>query len=234
LIRCSIVIPAFNETQNIQTVLRRIRESVSIDYEIIVVVDSLDDSTIPYVKNISASETRLRLIINELGKGPAHAIRYGIAAAVSDVIVVTMADGSDDARDIEELVLLVERGVDIACASRYMPTGQQIGAPILKALLSRLAGKSLYYLGRVGTRDATNSFKAYNKKFINQVGIQSEHGFEMGIELVSKAHRRGYLIAEVPTIWIERKSGNSSFKFFKWTPKYISWYLFALGIRRRV
>ncbi len=234
MIRCSIVIPAFNETQNIQTVLRRIRESVSIDYEIIVVVDSLDDSTIPYVKNISASETRLRLIINELGKGPAHAIRYGIAAAVSDVIVVTMADGSDDARDIEELVLLVERGVDIACASRYMPTGQQIGAPILKALLSRLAGKSLYYLGRVGTRDATNSFKAYNKKFINQVGIQSEHGFEMGIELVSKAHRRGYLIAEVPTIWIERKSGNSSFKFFKWTPKYISWYLFALGIRRRV
>ena len=61
-----------------------------------------------------------------------------------------MADGSDDAEQIDELCKLVERGVVIAAASRYMSGGQQIDGPFIKTQLSRLAGLSLYWFARVG------------------------------------------------------------------------------------
>ena len=102
-----------------------------------------------------------------------------------------------------------------------------MGAKRLKSLLSRIAGRSLKVFANIGTNDCTNSFKAYNKEFIDRVGINSEHGFELGIELVVKAKINNYLIAEIPTIWIERNSGVSNFKILKWLPKYIHWYIHA-------
>ena len=87
---------------------------------------------------------------------------------------MTMADGCDDPRQIDQLVRLVERGVVVAAASRYSRGGQQVGGPFLKGSLSRLAGLSLALFARVGTRDATNSFKAYDVDFIRAVGIDSD------------------------------------------------------------
>ena len=60
---------------------------------------------------------------------------------------------------------------------------------------------------RVGTRDATNSFKAYSTEFVRQVGIESDAGFEIGIELVAKARRHRLPVAEIPTIWLQRDTG---------------------------
>ena len=84
--------------------------------------------------------------------------------------------------------------------------------PCLKGLLSRLAGRSLQLLARVGTRDATNSFKAYSTDFVRAVGIDSRAGFEIGIELVAKARRLRLPVAEIPTIWLDRQAGVSNFK----------------------
>ena len=161
------------------------------------------------------------------------ALRHGFKIAKSDVVVVTMADGSDDPKDIEKLVLLVERGVKIAAASRYMPGGQQVGAPLMKSLLSRLAGTSLRLFTRIGTHDSTNSFKAYDRNFVNQVGIESTQGFEIALELVAKAKRSRAPIAEIPTIWIERVYGASNFKIRKWLPSYLKWYFHALGSKKK-
>ena len=144
-----------------------------------------------------------------------------------------MADGSDDPRAIDDLVRLIDRGVVIAAASRYMPGGQQVGAPFLKSTLSRLAGLTLCWFARVGTHDATNSFKAYDRAFLNDVGIDSEYGFEMGIELVAKARRARLPVAEVPTIWIERSWGSSNFQIRRWLFRYLRWYLLAYTRRRR-
>jgi hypothetical protein len=140
-----------------------------------------------------------------------------------------MADGSDDAEQIDDLTKLVERGVVVAAASRYMGGGQQIGGPVVKSSLSRLAGLTLYWLARVGTRDATNSFKAYSTDFVRQVGIESDTGFEIGIELVAKARRLRLPVAELPTIWLERGLGQSNFKLMQWLPRYLRWYRFAFG-----
>ncbi len=230
---CSIVIPARDEAGAITSVLERIADAVTLSFECVVVVDDESDPTHPVVAGLHATDPRFRIVVNDLGPGPANAIRYGVSASAAPVVVVTMADGSDDPRAIDDLVRLIDRGVVIASASRYMAGGQQVGAPFLKSLLSRVAGLTLCWFARVGTHDATNSFKAYDRQFLDEVGIDSEHGFEMGIELVAKARRARLPVAEIPTIWIERSFGSSNFQVRRWLMRYLRWYLVAFGLLRR-
>jgi hypothetical protein len=96
-------------------------------------------------------------------------------------------------------------------------------------MLSRGAGRSLRLFARLGTRDATNSFKAYSTRFVREVGIDSRDGFEIGIELTAKAKRLRLPVAEIPTIWLDRPTGVSNFKVVEWIPKYLRWYRFAFG-----
>jgi len=110
-----------------------------------------------------------------------------------------------------------------------MPGGQQVGGPVLKGMLSKLAGRSLRVFTHIGTRDPTNSFKAYATEFVHAVGIDSRGGFEIGIELTAKAKRLRMPVAEIPTIWLDRQAGMSNFKVAKWIPGYLRWYRFAFG-----
>jgi dolichol-phosphate mannosyltransferase len=229
--RVSIVVPAYNEGEAVVPVLDRLFEAVTLPCEVLVVVDSEDDSTIPVVEERAAGEPRLRAVVQSYGKGPANAIRYGFHAARAPVVVVTMADGCDDPRQIDDLTRLVERGVVVAAASRYMPGGQQVGGPRLKGAISRMAGRSLHFLAHVGTHDATNSFKAYSRSFVEDVGIDSRDGFEIGLELTAKARRMRLPVAEIPTIWLDRQAGMSNFQLARWLPNYFRWYRFAYGRR---
>ena len=230
-LRVSVVIPAYNEGESIVPVLERIFEALMLPCEVLVVVDDPADSTRPVVLRLAEQEPRLHCLVNDYGRGPANAIRYGIDHATTPVAVVTMADGCDDVRQIDDLVRLVERGVAVAAASRYMAGGQQVGGPLLKGMMSGVAGRSLRLLARVGTRDATNSFKAYSPAFVRAVGIDSRDGFEIGIELTAKARRLRLPIAEIPTIWLDRQEGLSNFRVAAWLPKYLRWYWFAFGRR---
>ena len=231
--RVSVVIPAYNEGEAIVPVLDRLLEAVTLSCEVLVVVDFPEDTTVPVVESYFAEHEQptVRAVVNTYGRGPAHAIRFGIHQAAAPVVVVTMADGCDDPRQIDELTRLVERGVVVAAASRYMPGGQQVGGPMFKGMLSRNAGRTLHWFARVGTRDATNSYKAYNREFVESVGIDSRDGFEIGLELTAKARRMRLPVAEIPTIWLDRQVGDSNFKVVKWLPKYLRWYRFAYGPR---
>ncbi|MDP8927608.1 MAG: glycosyltransferase [Actinomycetota bacterium] len=224
-----MVVPAYEEGDSIGPVLDRLLEAVELPCEVLVVVDSPHDSTVPAVERYGQEHPHVRWVLNTYGRGPANAIRFGIDQAGAEVAVVTMADGSDDPHQIDELTRLVERGIAVAAASRYMPGGQQLGGPWLKGWMSRLAGLSLRWFARVGTRDPTNSFKAYSTSFVREVGIDSRHGFEIGLELVAKARRLGERVAEVPTIWVDRDEGVSNFKLAAWLPHYLRWYRFAFG-----
>jgi dolichol-phosphate mannosyltransferase len=229
--RVTVVIPAYNEGDHILPVLDRIFEAVHLPCEVLVVVDAPEDTTVPVVDEYSLKEPRLRCAVNTYGRGPANAIRFGIDAAAAPVAVVTMADGCDDPRQIDDLARLVDRGVAVAAASRYMPGGQQVGGPGLKGVMSKTAGRSLRLLAHIGTRDATNSFKAYSTEFVRLVGIDSRDGFELGIELTAKARRMRLPVAEIPTIWLDRQAGVSNFRIAKWIPGYLRWYRFAFGPR---
>lgn len=227
--RVSIVIPAYNEGTNIRPVFDRIVDSVTLPFEVVVVYDRPEDTTALVIEDFG--DPRFRGVLNTRGPGPARAITSGIEAASADVVVVTMADGSDDVSLVDAMTRLVERGCSVVAASRYMSGGAQVGAPLLKSLMSRSAGLTLWYLARVGTHDATNSYKAYSKEFIEQVGIESNGGFEIAIELVAKARRLRRPVAELPTIWLERARGESRFRFRAWLPAYLRWFRFAFGRR---
>lgn len=232
--RVSMVVPAYQEGETITACLDRILQAVGMECEVLVVYDTETDSTAPFAVEYAARDHRVKPTLNTYGRGPANAIRFGIDHAEAPVVVVTMADGSDDTRMIEPLTALVERGVVLAAASRYMPGGQQVGGPPLKSLASRTAGLSLRYLAGCGTHDATNSFKAYSRDFLREVGVDSRMGFEIGLELTAKARRLRRPVAELPTIWLDRSEGESNFKIAKWLPSYLHWYRLAFGRRLTV
>jgi dolichol-phosphate mannosyltransferase len=230
-LQVSVVIPVYNEGAGIVACLERILREVMLPSEVLVVHDMPEDTTVPHARAVGERDPRVRVLLNTYGRGPANAIRYGIDAARAPVAVVTMADGSDDPRQIDDLARLVDRGVVVAAASRYMPGGQQVGGPRLKRMMSRWAGRTLHTLARVGTRDATNSFKAYSTEFVRMVGIESRTGFEIGLELTAKATRLRLPVAEIPTIWLDRQLGESSFDLGRFMPSYLRWYFFAYGPR---
>jgi dolichol-phosphate mannosyltransferase len=229
--RVSVVVPVYNEGNSVVRALDRLFEAVHTPCEVLAVYDFPEDTTVLHLQEYARKDPRVIPTLNTYGRGPAHAIRYGIDHASADIIVVTMADASDDPLLIEPLAELIESGAVIAAASRYSPGGRQVGGPFIKRTLSRAAGLSLYWIGRVGTRDATSSFKAYSKAFVNEVGIDSRAGFEIAIELVAKARRLRRPVAEIPTVWTDRTSGESRFRLHAWLPAYLRWYFFAFGPR---
>ena len=142
-----------------------------------------------------------------------------------------MADVCDDPWQIDDLARLVERGVVVA-ARLPLHAGRPAGRrPVPQARSCRAsAGLTLYWFARVGTHDATNTFKAYRRSTSSsEVGIESEAGFEIGIELVAKARRLRQPVAELPTIWLDRDVGPSNFQMRRWLPRYLRWYRFAFG-----
>ena len=225
----SVIVPAYHEAEGIGRVLDRLIDAITLEFEVLVVVDDEGDPTVAAVRQHVPDDPRVRTLVNTYGRGPANAIRYGIDAARHPVVVVTMADGSDDPRMIDPLSRLVERGVVVAAASRYSPGGQQVGGPVLKGMLSRAAGRPLGAVARVGTAAATHTCKAFATDFVREVGIDSRSGFEIGLELTAKARRLRRPVAELPTIWLDRTVGESSFDLKDWIPKYLRWYRFAFG-----
>jgi len=224
----SIVMPVHNEGEYILVTLNRIKQSVRTNFECIIVVDFLEDITIPFINQFSKQDPRFSHLLNDLGRGPALAIRKGIKSSKGDAVAIVSGDGSDDVSQIDQLVHLIERGVGVAVASRHVQGGQLVGSPLLKSFLSKVAGLILYYFANIGTRDATNNFKIYNRSFLNSVIIESNHGFEIGLELTTKAKLNNWRIAEIPTIWIERSEGKSNFPLWKSLPRYIFWFMKSL------
>jgi dolichol-phosphate mannosyltransferase len=229
--RVSVVVPVYNEDDAVTGFLDRLLGALRLPAEVLVVYDFAEDSTAPHVQRYAEADKRVIPTLNTYGRGPANAIRYGIDHATSDVVVVTMSDGSDDPQAIGPLTELIEQGAVVAAASRYSKGGRQIGGPFVKRTMSRVAGLTLQLLARVGTYDATNNFKAYSKRYVDEVGIESEKGFEIALELVAKARRLRLPVAELPTVWTDRAAGASNFRLVSWLPHYLRWYFFAFGPR---
>lgn len=228
--RISVVVPVYNEHENIATCLRGLwRVLEGHEHEILVVYDFDADSTLPAIAAMDDAPPSLRLVKNTIGKGAANAIRAGFAAASGDVVVTTMADLSDPPEKILELAAQMrESGDAVVAGSRYMEGGVQKGGPLIKRTLSRCAGLSLRWIAGLGTHDATNNFKAYSKSYLDQIQVEAEGAFDIGLELSVKAHLANAGVSEVPTSWVDREAGTSRFQVWKWAPKYLRWYWMAM------
>ncbi len=227
--KINIVIPVYNEKGNIGQALTRIKEEVRIPYKVTIVYDFDEDNSLPEARDYNERlQIDLHFQKNAFGKGALNAIKTGLQYSTDEYTIVTMADLSDPPRVINDMFAkAISENSHIVCGSRYMSGGAQLGPKTFKSFLSKSAGLTLKYFAGIPTHDATNSFKLYSKKLLNEITIESKGGFELGLELVVKAHLNGYAVHEVPTIWQDRTNGESRFKLYQWLPKYLKWYFLA-------
>lgn len=231
------MVPAHFEQATIGTTLKALHDHVQPTFKALVVYDLEEDPTADAVRSGAAGWPEAELLKNAHGRGALGAIKTGLEAARTELVIVFMADLSDDPAVVNEMVRAADAGADVVSASRYMAGGSQEGGPLLKSMMSRAAGRSLHLLTRIPTRDPTNSFRLYRKEFLDEVQIESRGGFEVGIELTIKAYLQGRRVAEVPASWIDRSDGESKFQLRRWLPLYLRWYLHAVrrapfGMRR--
>ena len=223
----TVVMPVWNEGERVTPTLRAFAAAVRTPFELLVVYDMPEDTTVAVVERLAAEIPGLRACRNELGRGVLNAMKAGIAAAQAPYVLITMADGSDEYANVDRMVGLAREGADVVAASRYMPGGQQLGGPRLKRLLSRTAGLTLHWFAGVPVHDATNNFKLYSRRFLAANAIESTAGFELALELTVKATLQGRRLAEVPTTWRDRSGGTSRFRLRTWLPHYLHWYAAA-------
>jgi dolichol-phosphate mannosyltransferase len=226
------VMPVYNEGANVAHAVEEIYRLVPLSKRILVVYDFDEDDTVPVVQRLAPRYPGLMLVKNTRGRGALNAMRTGLDTASAEAVVVTMADLSDDIAIVARMVaLIVDGGYDVVCASRYVRGGRQLGGPLVKRTLSRLAGVSLHWLTGIPTHDATNSFRAYRLSAIRRLEIESSGGFELAMELTVKAFAAGLRITEIPSTWRDRSAGTSRFRLAAWLPHYLRWYAYALAHR---
>jgi len=229
----SIVVPVYNEAENITPVLRNLVGAVkATPYEVLIVYDFEADTTVPVVQRLMPEMPSLRLQRNDLGRGVLNAIRKGFQVAKAPYVLVMMADGSDEPEAIDPMLERARSGADVVAGSRYVRGGGQEGGPWLKRTLSRTAGLSLHWLGRLPIHDATSNFRMYSRRLLDAVTIESSAGFELALELTVKAQRLRMRVDEVPTVWHDRTAGESRFRLWHWLPHYLRWYWVAFGLGR--
>jgi glycosyltransferase involved in cell wall biosynthesis len=233
----SIVLPVFNEGEAVRPVLKSLAAAIHVPFEMLVVYDFDEDTTVPVLRSLQAEIPELRSVRNRLGRGVLNAMKAGITESKAAYVLISMGDGSDDPVVVDSMVALALAGdgggADVVAASRYMRGGHQVGGPRLKRLMSRTAGLTLHWLAGVPIHDPTNNFKLYSRRLLDSVTIESTAGFELALELSVKATLAGRRLAEVPTTWRDRTAGQSNFKLRKWLPHYLHWYMAGLRGRFR-
>ena len=121
-----------------------------------------------------------------------------------------------------------KEGYEVVCPSRFVKGGEMIGNPIIKGFLTRVVSFFLYNFTSFPIKDPTNSFRLFSKKLIDNIQVESQKGFTLSLELTAKAHRLGYKMIEIPTIWKERNKGKSRFKLFSFIPPYLRWFFYIM------
>lgn len=225
--KLSVVVPAYNEQDNIKEVIDKIERSLDIEHELIVVNDHSTDATAEIVNKLSRQYNNVRLVENKLKQGFANAIKTGLSNVATELSIPVMGDLCDDLLTIKKMLQKINEGYDIVCGCRYIKGGARLGGSQLKGFFSYFVGWSLYYLLGFPTRDIANAFKMYRKTVIDSMDIKSE-GFEVSMEIPLKAYYLGFKITEVPTVWKERTKGKSSFQMMKLFPSYLKLYIWAI------
>jgi dolichol-phosphate mannosyltransferase len=225
--RVQIVVPVYNEGDGVFRVHEGILASGAGWDELAFVYDFDEDTTLPFIRVLAASDPRIKAVKNTTGRGVVNALRHAFARCGPGPVVVVMGDCSDELSLVPNMIEAWRGGAAVVCASRYAAGGRQEGGGFLKSRLSRLAGRSLKLLG-FPTSDPTSNFKLYDGAWLSATTIESKGGFEVALELCFKAWRDGKTFAELPTVWLDRTQGESKFRLFRWLPHYLRWYLRAV------
>ena len=228
--RLDIVIPVYNEGSVILETLAELRRLVLTPSRILICYDLPDDNTLSTIKaNPDRVEGLSIDVVRNPSRGPHAAVMAGFAASRAPYVVMFPADDDANADILDLMVAKADQGIDVVCASRFIPGGCMVGCRWVKAALVRTAAFTLYYVARLPSRDATNGFRLFSRRVIDCIEIESDLGFCYSLEMLVKCHRLGWPIADVPAQWFERKQGASRFHVLKWVPAYLRWYMYAFA-----
>ena len=225
--KLDIVIPVYNEDENIIRLLKALEKDVSFNFRVLICYDNKSDKTLSHLKGNKIINSEILLIKNP-HQGPNLAIIEGIKLSTAKIILVYMADDFENIKLINQMVSLVESGNDLIIPSRFVPGGEMVGAKKMKKFITILGSILLYHLAQIPFRDCTNAFKMFSSDLKNKITFKSTKGFTFATELTVKAFLLKSKIVEIPSVWKETKNRKSNFKMIKWLPHYIYWLLYSI------
>ncbi len=223
--KLSIVIPAHNEEQNLPITFHEIHEVVhlqnGIDYELVCVNDCSHDNTGQVIQDAAIENPRIRMVQRQAPGGFGRAIRSGIANVTGDVVVICMADQSDDPKDIVAYYKKILEGYDCVFGSRFIKGSVVQDYPWFKLIVNRIVNRCVQLLFWTRFNDLTNAFKAYRTDVIQNCGPYKASHFNITLEMSLSALIRHYNIAQIPISWYGRKWGSSNLRLSVMGRKYL-------------
>jgi glycosyltransferase involved in cell wall biosynthesis len=179
-----IVIPVYNEGENIVPVLEHLRSQVRTNFRVLICYDFEADNTLPVVKEFLAKPPKHRKMavqfVKNSGKGAHGAIMSGFGAGKAPAVLVWPADDETNGSQIDKMMEKFRTGCDLVAACRFMPGGCMVGCPWIKDILVRTAAFTLYHFARVPSRDASNGLRLFSRKILNTIPIESTQGAPSG------------------------------------------------------
>ena len=232
-----VVIPTYQEAENIADVLTRVRESVP-EASILVVDDGSPDGTADLAEATAAELGQIDVLRRaaKSGLGPSYRAGFAWGMERDHTILIEMdADLSHDPAMLPDLIAAVaEGGADLAIGSRYVAGGAVPGWPTHRRLLSQWGNRYVGFMLHMPVRDATAGFRAYDATILEKVGLEQVRadGYGFQIEMAYEVNKAGGTIQEIPIVFRDRVRGVS-----KMHPNIISealWLVTRWGVRDRV
>lgn len=212
--RTVVVMPTYNERENLFAMVRRIKESASVD--ILIVDDNSPDGTGLLADRLAAIDPRVHVIHRKVKAGLGAAYVEGFGWAIEqgfDVIVECDADGSHQPEQLPRLLAALGDN-DMAIGSRWVKGGEVVDWPLLRMMISR--GGSIYArtVLSLHQKDVTGGYRAFRKDALIAIGLDriTSQGYSFQIEMLWRASLAGLRIAEVPITFVERQYGVSKMR----------------------
>jgi glycosyltransferase involved in cell wall biosynthesis len=202
----SVVIPALNEEPNIAWVLERLPPFVD---EVVLVDGHSVDRTVAVARAVR----RDVVVVTQNAGGKGAALRAGFAAANGDIIVMIDADGSMNPAEIDQFVTPLLNGYDLVKGSRFLTHGGSLDFTVLRRLGNQALTRLTNSLFLIRFSDLCYGFCSFRRECLPALALTS-HGFDIETELVVHAVKAGLRIAEVPSIELRRRCGQSNLRTF--------------------
>lgn len=209
---CTVVIPTYNERENIGELIPRVLEHPRM--RVLVVDDSSPDGTAEVVQRLASAEPRVGLLLRPGKQGLGRAYLAGFRRALAEgaeFICEMDADFSHDPSYLPALLAAAEERYDLVLGSRYVPGGGTLNWGWLRQLISRSGNIYARAILGLPVMDATGGFRCYRRRVLDALNLDSIHsnGYSFQIELAYRTLRAGFTIGEVPIIFPDRRVGQS-------------------------
>ena len=210
-----VIIPTFNEKENIEKIIRATFSQTKC-FDILVVDDSSPDGTADIVKKLQEEHPKsLFLEVRDKKDGLGRAYIHGFKWAIKkkyDYIIEMDADFSHNPKDLVRLYdKCVKEGADVSIGSRYSQGVNVVNWPMKRVLLSYFASKYVRFVTGIPFNDNTAGFVCYNRKVLETIQLDKIKfvGYAFQIEMKFKAWKYGFNLAERPIIFTDRREGTS-------------------------